>query len=330
MSLQNDQRQQQDRLHGLPSDERLRGVFSSQEVRVIGTGTTQRKMIQKVFWFVDQDDDNTIQVQPLNINYIPSGAKKIVTMDELLEKYAPEPEFYVQSVYPKIREMDESVEMGDRCRDKNELYSAEFEYNNALCLDVENVRANFGIGLTYLARGEVDKAENIFDRLVHLEAAFQEEHKHLFNDFGINLRKSKMYTQAKEYYARALELTTADENLHINMARALLELGEYLPCTQHLLDALQLAPDSDMAKRFLVWLDERNLIPPERRQEIKRYLNNDPEPDAPALPLASSQHAAADEGMDDLAPDAPNTEEPAPIDSSDMSDLFTSKETTPS
>lgn len=302
MSLQDDQKQQRQRMS--PAEDRLRGVFSSQEVRVIGTGTTQRKTIQKVFWFVERGEDNVIQIQPLNTKYVPSGTKKTITMEELLEKYAPEPEFYVQSVFPKMRELNDSVDKADKCREKNELYSAEFEYGNALNLDVENVRANFGIGLTYLTRGEVDKAENIFERLVHLEAAFQEEHKHLFNDFGINLRKNKMYAQAKEYYTRALELTTADENLHINMARALLELGEYTPCTRQLLEALQLAPDSDVAHRFLVWLDSRNLVPPEMRQEVKLRINPDSEPPE------TSQADMADVDPFIEAPDQEETDTP--------------------
>lgn len=252
--------------------EHIRGVFSSQEIRTIGTGTTQRRSVQKVFWFIEQDEKGQIEVQPLNTNYVPTGTKKRISMEELLEKYAPEPEFYVQSVFPKMQELNESVERGDHCRDKGENFSAEFEYKNALNLDVENVKANFGIGLTYLARGEADKADNIFERLVHLDAAFQEEHKHLFNDFGISLRKNKMYNQAKEYYTRALELSEVDENLHINIARTLMEIQEYLPCTQHLFEALRLSPGNETALKFLGWLQEKGLIPEELRKDAAAAL----------------------------------------------------------
>lgn len=252
--------------------DRIRGVFSSQEVRSIGTGTTQRRSVQKVFWFIEQDEKGQIEVQPLNTNYVPTGTKKRITMEELLEKYAPEPEFYVQSVFPKMQELNEAIDRGDHCRDKGENFSAEFEYKNALNLDVENVKANFGIGLTYLSRGEADKADNIFERLVHLDAAFQEEHKHLFNDFGINLRKNKMYNQAKEYYTRALELSEVDENLHINIARTFMELHEYLPCTQHLFEALRLSPGNETALKFLSWLQEKGFLPEELRKDAAAAL----------------------------------------------------------
>ena len=265
--------------------ERIRGVFSSQEVRKVGTGTTTRKTVQKVFWYVEEDSDGTIMVQPLNTNYVPTGLKRPVSMEELLEKYSPEPEFYVQSVFPRMREMDDALNNGDKFREKGEGFSAEYEYSNALKLDVENVRANFGIGLTYLARGETGKADNIFDRLVHLDAAFEEEHKHLFNDFGISLRKNKMYEQAVEYYSRALELTTADENLHINMARALLEKQDYPGCLEHLFAALRLSPENETVLKFLSWMDSNNLVPKESAAQVQAILAAH----APETPEASAE-----------------------------------------
>jgi hypothetical protein len=61
---------------------------------------------------------------------------------------------------------------------------------------------------------------------VGLEAAFAPEHKHLFNEFGISLRKSRMVDQSIEYSTRALALTSTDENLHYNVARAYFEKGD--------------------------------------------------------------------------------------------------------
>ena len=256
----------------IPKEERIRGVFSSQEIRKVGTGTTTRKTVQKTFWYAEQDADGSILLQALNAAYVPTGPKRIITREELINSYSPEPEFYVQSVFPKMRELEQTIDKGDEHREKGETFSAEFEYDNALKVDEENVRANFGIGLTYLQRGEVDKADNIFGRLVNLEAAFQPEHKHLFNDFGINLRKNKMYKQSVDYYNRALELSDADENLHINVARALLEEQQYTQCAEHLLAALSLDPGNATAIKFLGWMEKRNLIPPSLKRSIHDIL----------------------------------------------------------
>lgn len=249
----------------------VRGVFSTQEIRRVGTGTTTRKTVQKTFWFIEQHGD-VIECQPLNPNYVPSGPKRKITMDELISKFAPEPEFYLNSVYPKMQELQRSVDNGDNHREKGENFAAEYEYSRALKVDEENVRANFGIGLTYMERGDAEKAQDIFERLVKLDGAFEPEHKHLFNEFGINLRKNKMLQQSVEYYERALQLSQSDENLYMNMARALLETKDINGCIDNLLKALEIAPKHEPSLKFLAWMIQKNLVPEERQEAVREAL----------------------------------------------------------
>lgn len=252
--------------------EKIKGIFSTQEVKKVGTGTTTRKTIQKAFWSAEEAENETLDVQPLNANYIPSGPKKSVSMDEFIEKFQPEPEFYVQTVLPKMKELNKTIARADRHRAKGESFSAEFEYGNALKVDEENVRANFGLGLTYLDRGESEKADNIFDRLVHLEAAFDKEHKHLFNEFGISLRKNNMHAQAVDYYNRAIELSGSDDHLHYNMARVFLEQKDFESCTDHVLQCLAMNPTLEAGVKFLLWLKQKKHLPEARQQEAEGVL----------------------------------------------------------
>jgi tetratricopeptide (TPR) repeat protein len=252
--------------------EGINGVFSSQEVKRVGTGTTTRKTIQKTFWFCIEGDDEEIEVQPLNVNYVPSGPKKKISKDDFLARFSPEPEMYVTNVFPKMRELNKTIARAERYRSNKEYYSAEMEFNNALQVDEENVRANFGLGITYLERGESGKANNIFERLVKLDAAFQEEHKHLFNEFGINLRKNKMIDQAITYYARAEELAVQDEHLFYNMARAYLEkqdMGNALRC---LCKSLDMNPRLEVSIKFLMWLLTNNRVPEDQKPEAARAV----------------------------------------------------------
>lgn len=272
----------------------VRGVFSTQEIHKVGTGTTTRKTVQKTFWFVEQRGES-IECQPLNANYVPSGPKRKITMDELIAKFSPEPEFYQMSVFPKMREMQQSVDKGDTHREKGETFAAEYEYSRALKVDVANVRANFGIGLTYMERGELDKAQNIFDRLLKLDGAFDAEHKHLFNEFGINLRKNKMLEQSVEYYQRALELTANDENLHMNLARVLLENKDLDGCLEHLFTALELSPRHEISLKFLAWLLQKSMVPADKMDRVRGLLSaatQAPRPaPAPSAPTAAAQAA---------------------------------------
>jgi Tfp pilus assembly protein PilF len=252
--------------------EAIRGVFSSQEVRKLGTGTTQRKIIQKSLWFCEEKEDGSIEVQLLNSNYVPSGSKKTLPRDRFLSSFSPEPEIYSSSVFPKMRELTQTIARGNRYRQNNKLYSAEMEYGNAIKVDEENVRANFGLGITYLERGERAKADNIFKRLVKLEAAFEKEHKHLFNEFGIKLRKTGMHDQAVSYYNRALELSSRDEHLFYNLARVYLEKKDYGSALENLLHSLKLNPTLDVSVKFLLWMVHKQLVPDNRKIEVSKIL----------------------------------------------------------
>lgn len=286
----------------------VRGVFSTQEIRKVGTGTTTRKTVQKTFWFVEQHG-NEIECQPLNTNYVPSGPKRKISMEDLINKFSPEPEFYMNSVYPMMQELQYSVRQGDRYRESGETFAAEYEYSRALKVDEDNVRANFGIGLTYLERGDASKAQDIFERLVKLDAAFEPQHKHLFNEFGINLRKNKMLAESREYYARALQLSPKDENLNMNMARVLLESKDMDGCVDYLLEALRLAPRHEQSLKFMSWLIQKNLIPSGKMEDVKQAIAASkaaaPAPAAaPAAPSAAGgESGAAPADMpDDLSP----------------------------
>lgn len=243
-----------------PGKERIRGVFSTQAIQKVGTGTTVRKTIQKTFWMVEQAEDGTIETQPLNTNYVPSGPTRVVALEDLLAQFSPEPEFYVHTVFPAMQKLSTAIDKGDEHRAKGEVFSAEHRYIEALNIDVDNVRANFGLGLTYFDRGERAKAENILERLVKLDAAFSPEHKHLFNEFGVSLRKSGLLDKALEYYEKAKGLSSRDENLHYNIARVWFDKSVPEKAVACLDEALGLNPDLEVAKKFRDWILEKKLI----------------------------------------------------------------------
>lgn len=250
----------------------ISGVFSIQEMRKVGTGTTTRKTIQKAYWFCQELEDGSIEAQLLSGNFIPTGPKKNIPKDDFIEFYSPEPEFYISNVSPKMAELNKTVARADRHRENGEHYSAEMEYGSALKLDIENVRANFGLGLTYLARGETDKAENIMERLVKIDAAFDTEHKHLFNEFGIDLRKNGMHDQALKYYNRAITLAEQDENLFYNIARVHLDQKDFAGAVRYIGKALDINPRHDVSIKFITWLVQKKLVPAESQAEAAEHL----------------------------------------------------------
>ncbi|MFZ5813021.1 MAG: Tfp pilus assembly protein PilF [Thermodesulfobacteriota bacterium] len=236
---------------------RLRGVFSTESSHYLGFGGSRRRVSQQIFVMAEELEDGAFSVQRLNRNFLPSGPAKTITREELLKHYVPEPSLYMNKVVPIMRRMEETVERGDSHREHNELFSAEFEYQTALGLDENHVRATFGLGLTYLERHEIESAELVFRKLIRLEAAFHVEHKHLFNEFGIQMRKLGMYPQAMKYYARAYQLCKDDEHLIYNMARTLYEKGKPKISRRFLEKALHMKPDFEECLQFLEYLDSQ-------------------------------------------------------------------------
>jgi len=98
--------------------------------------------------------------------------------------------------------------------------------------------------------GETDKAKDVFKKLAQVEAIFEEENKHIFNEFGITLRKTKMYDEALANYMKALEISPQDENLYFNIARLYYDLGELEKAQEWLEKALNINPDFREARQF--------------------------------------------------------------------------------
>lgn len=237
--------------------EPFRGVFSTQSSAVIGFGATKRKVKQSINVFAEEQPDGTYAVRTLNKHYVPSGRVRVITRDELLADYLPEPDLYMNKVVPIMRRVRENVEAGDGHRAADELMSAEFEYKNALRVDEEHIRATFGLGLTYLDRGELENAKLVCRRLITLEAAFGKEHKHLFNEFGIKMRKHGMYDLALRYYFKAFRLTRTDDHLLYNISRTYCESGNFRIARKFMAQALALNPDFPEAKSLSRFIERK-------------------------------------------------------------------------
>jgi Flp pilus assembly protein TadD len=232
-------------------------VCSAESTMSVGWGSTKSKSTSTSYYFVKEEEDGTFTVQALNDNHVPMGETTSLSKQELMRDYSPEPAVYVEKVIPALRALSRAIARGERHRAEGQFNSAEYEFLGALNLDEDNVRATFGLGLTYMDSGETDKAHQVFEKLVGMDAAFTAEHKHMFNEFGISLRKSGLLDQARDYYARALELSPLDENLHYNMARTLFLLGDRAGTKTHLARALELNPDFKEARQFLAGLERK-------------------------------------------------------------------------
>lgn len=243
----------------MATDLGLECVCSKRSTVKVGTGSTTKKEDSTVFFYARQIEEDMLALQSLNANWAPSGPTLDVTMEELVTQYQPEVDLFLKQVKPVMQKIAKAVARGDRHRSNGEPYSAAMEYNNALGLDEKNVRALFGLGLTYLQYNQHDKARVVFEQLIQLDGFSSLEFKHLFNQFGIELRKQNMLDESRRYYERAVELCQNDENLYFNLARTYFQGGQIREAEDMVNACLQLNPAHEEGGKFKKYLSTVSL-----------------------------------------------------------------------
>lgn len=222
-------------------------VFSSQEMVKVGTGTTTRRHITKLYWYVESVGHEEFSARQINSNHVPAGEEKRVGLTELLENYLPEIAFWEEDVIPAMQELATLLEDGEADREDGKLYSAERSFQKALTIEEQNVRALFNLGLIYLELEAMEKARDMMNELLNLKTPFIGKDQHLFNDLGISLRKNGLFDEAVAYYSHALQFVDDDENLFYNLSRVHYERGDWKECITALKASLQLNPSLEAA-----------------------------------------------------------------------------------
>lgn len=226
---------------------KIRGIFSERD-------QDGKPMIGSCFWFAREEEEGIMSARPLDDNFMPAGEEERHPKEDFLKRFFLEPELWYRHVSQRLTQ-------GDYYRARSQHIEAKIEYNRVLAIDEENVRANFGLGLTYLAMNELEKARYVFERIVALDESFTPIHKHLFNEFGIAMRKKRMFEMALRYYGRAVQVAPDDENIHVNVARAQHEKGDSDAALAALRRALTINPEHREAAAFLEYLFKNGTRP---------------------------------------------------------------------
>ena len=125
-----------------------------------------------------------------------------------------------------------------------------------------DLRAHFGTLLLKIRRdGDLQNALRSLQDIAEVEEGIVPEHKYMFAEFGINLRKGKLPEVALAHAKRVLSLAPGDSHAHFNIARIYHVLGKLDEAEQHLLSALEFSPDLEYARDFLAYIGK------ERRQK---------------------------------------------------------------
>ncbi|MBZ2171343.1 tetratricopeptide repeat protein [Nitratidesulfovibrio sp. SRB-5] len=273
----------------------FKGVYSSVEPRQAGRpggGVPGRSAARKRYWFVWEHDAGGFVVQPLSASMEPTGERRAVSTAELARGYAFEPDILavpirtapMAAAYGEREEASRGAASAqaapvrkDAANPANPVKpssggiqasgmatgrdatrrSGDIAGHEVGAQTERALRADFATALAQLRRGDRDRAVRALERLAETPGEFVPAHRHMFTDFGINLRKSKLPRIAIRHHLRALDLSPDDSHVHFNIARAYYDMGDMDRAERHLRASLDLTPDLDPSRRFLDFLLER-------------------------------------------------------------------------
>lgn len=221
----------------------MRCVFSTTKTVRMGMGSSSRTHDSQNFWFVTQVAKELFEGRMLSDRHLPTGATEEITIHELVSDYTPELAYYEELVLPAMRDFGPPTGTDAD------------EFERECTVGIESVTSLFGLALVYHGRHEMDRAKALLDELVQVKTAFKGKDQHLFNEFGIVLRKCRMYPEAVEYFERALEYVADDDHLFYNLARSHYENDEWEACLDNLIHSHRLNPGLDVANDLLEVID---------------------------------------------------------------------------
>ncbi len=239
---------------GIDDGGKISGYYIEEVKISLGTGATKRKTTGENIFLAEELPGGEVKLSLLNMAGRPTTITEMVDKEEFFKRCRPKPDFVPPD---KTKKLDKLKEKADRHASRGNLHlrkkeynSAEFEFQSSLKLDEEHVRANYGMVKLHLEKGEEDQAKEILDKLTSIEALFEDENKHIFNEFGIDLRRMKMFDQALDSYRKALEINDKDPVLNFNMARALIDKKQWVESLACLERALKLKKEFPEAQKL--------------------------------------------------------------------------------
>ncbi|MBW1709764.1 MAG: tetratricopeptide repeat protein [Deltaproteobacteria bacterium] len=193
----------------------------------------------------------------MDINGDPLAFTEEVGVEEFRRHFTLQPDYDENVKSLNDIKIGRIIDKAQEHYEKKEYLSAEYEFNRALDLDEENLRANFGVGKVYLSMGEPEKAVGVFEKVSQVEAVFEKKNKHVFNELGIELRKLGLHRQAVSFYKKALSFVKDDEHLYFNIGRAYYMDGDINSAGKYVKKALKLNPSLPEAKQLFTQIFEK-------------------------------------------------------------------------
>lgn len=205
------------------------GVYSS--------GNKEFSGARRRLFFVWDNGQGSYDVQRISADFKPVDLIQTLPPRRFKDQYTPEPDITAQpeGELQVIAPLPEGVPFSPGAE------------------EVETtLRAHFRKALLRCRRpADREAAMKALHTLAEVEEGIEAQHKHMFADFGISLRRERQHTLALVFCKRVLALAPHDDHAHFNAARVLMDIGDVDGAEQHILTAMDMNPANRIYERML-------------------------------------------------------------------------------
>jgi tetratricopeptide (TPR) repeat protein len=157
---------------------------------------------------------------------------------------------------------------------RGEWAGAQEAFEKCLAIDPLNIDAHWGMWLAYSNRGQTA------DGMMHLQEVIRldPDHATAASEYGILLSQSGNLHQAEHYLRLARRLSSGQPQAHFNLGMMLMEAGRTNEAVTCLVEALQLDPAYEAARRALARIESRSRLaqPADSIEELEKRIEHSP------------------------------------------------------
>ncbi|MBQ9537041.1 MAG: hypothetical protein IJU79_04530 [Desulfovibrionaceae bacterium] len=208
-------------------------------------------------------------LQELNEAYTPTGTVNITNSSIFQEYFVHEPHILAMPLSkPQVSEQKLRAAVAPKPVDQSEKQ----RINEALARAAEEaLRANFAEAIANLSQPTLrNKAIRAIKKIAEQEDGIVPQHKHMFRDFSVSLRKKSLPEIALLFATRNVKLAPEDDHAHFNAARIYAILERFDDAIGELHTALDLegeAADTAIYQKMLAYVERQKnrRLPPNLR-----------------------------------------------------------------
>jgi len=227
------------------TDDFAEGVFHEEKILTGGL----RENIK--YWM--RKDGEAFILEYLRLDGASTGMEaERLTAEDFEKRFEKTPEVAPEEEKtPEEIRQEKVVRQGEIHLENKEFHSAEYEFENGLRINENNVRATLGLGQSFSGQGRIENAREVFSKLGDNEDICKEENKHTFNGLGIALRKEEMYDDAVKNYNRTIQIDPDDPILYYNLSLALFHSEQIAAAKKFLETSLELDGGFEDAQKLM-------------------------------------------------------------------------------